>query len=43
MPQIQVSVYLDDADYSKYQQDKVGYNDIARKAMMKAINKIGGK
>jgi hypothetical protein len=40
MPQIQVSVYLDDDNYSKYQQDKSGYNDVAREAMMKALKKV---
>lgn len=39
MPQIQVSVYLDDNAYSEYVNDKPTYNDIAREAMLKAIKK----
>ena len=39
MPQIQVSVYLDDDTYKKYQNNKKGYNEIARKAMLKALKK----
>jgi hypothetical protein len=39
MPNVSLSVYLQDDDYVKYLKDKEGFNTIARESMKKAINK----
>jgi len=39
MPNTQVTIYLTDEDYVKYAKDKEKYNEIARIAFKKAMDK----
>jgi len=39
MPAINIAVYLNDKDYIKYSKKKVKYNEIARTALQKELEK----